>query len=71
MLRAQEYPGHFLVKKITTGGTFRFQHRLRFISNALTGHHIGLEESVDGMWVLAFDTILLATFDERDDIMRG
>jgi len=22
-----EYPGHFLVKKVTTGGTFRFQHK--------------------------------------------
>lgn len=26
--RPKEYPGHSLVKKITTGGTFRFQHRL-------------------------------------------
>ena len=27
-LPAPEYPGHFLVKKITTGGTFRFRSRL-------------------------------------------
>ena len=33
-LPPQEYPGHFLVKKITTGGTFRFQHRLLFIATA-------------------------------------
>ncbi|MGI8424376.1 MAG: helix-turn-helix domain-containing protein, partial [Chloroflexota bacterium] len=26
-----EYPGHFLVKKVTTGGTFRFQHKLLYI----------------------------------------
>jgi putative transposase len=41
-LPTQENPGHFLVKKITTGGTFRFQHRLLFIAQTLTNHHIGL-----------------------------
>lgn len=41
-LPAQNYPGHFIVKKITTGGTFRFQHHLLFISHNLTDHHIGL-----------------------------
>ncbi len=48
-LPAQEYPGHFLVKKITTGGTVRFQHRPLFIANSLTHHHIGLEETDGGM----------------------
>ena len=45
----QEYPGHFLVKKITTGGTFRFQHRLLFPAHSLTDHHIGPEETDDGI----------------------
>lgn len=70
-LPAQEYPGHFLVKKITTGGTFRFQHRLLFISNALTDHHIGLEETDDGIWSIFFNDVLLAKLDERDYIIRG
>ncbi len=71
VLPAQEYPGHFLVKKITTGGTFRFQHRLLFIANALTAHHIGLEEVDDGVWAIYFNTVLLAKLDERDYIIRG
>jgi transposase InsO family protein len=70
-LPAQEYPGHFLVKKITTGGTFRFQHRLLFIANSLTHHHIGLEETDDGIWSIYFNTVLLAKLDERDYIIRG
>ena len=70
-LPAQEYPGHFLVKKITTGGTFRFQHRLLFIANSLTHHHIGLEETDDGIWSIFFNTVLLAKLDERDYIIRG
>jgi putative transposase len=70
-LPPQEYPGHFLVKKITTGGTFRFQHRLLFIANSLTNHHIGLEETDDGIWAIYFNTVLLAKLDERDYIIRG
>jgi hypothetical protein len=30
-----EYPGHFLVKRVTDAGTFRFQQRLLYIANAL------------------------------------
>jgi transposase InsO family protein len=70
-LPAQVYPGHFLVKKITTGGTFRFQHRLLFIASSLTHHHIGLDETDDGIWSIYFNTVLLAKLDERDYIIRG
>jgi len=70
-LPVQEYPGHFLVKKITTGGTFRFQHRLLFLAHSLTDHHIGLEETDDGIWAIYFNTVLLAKLDERDYIIRG
>ena len=71
VLPPQEYPGHFLVKKITTGGTFRFQRRLLFIANALTAHRIGLEEVDTGIWNIYFNTVLLAKLDERDYIIRG
>ena len=65
-----EYPGHFLVKKITTGGTFRFQSRLLFLAKPLSGYHVGLEEIDDGVWAIYFNTILLATFDERDYVIH-
>lgn len=66
-----EYPRHFLVKKITTGGTFRFQHKLLYLANAMVDQHIGLEETDDGVWAIHFNTVLLATFDERDYIITG
>jgi transposase InsO family protein len=66
-----EYPRHFLVKKITTGGTFRFQHKLLYLANAMVDQHIGLEETDDGIWAIHFNTVLLATFDERDYIITG
>jgi hypothetical protein len=66
-----EYPAHFLVKKITTGGTFRSQHKLLYLANAVVDQHIGLEETDDGIWAIHFNTVLLATFDERDCIITG
>ncbi|MGH7625326.1 MAG: DDE-type integrase/transposase/recombinase [Gemmatimonadaceae bacterium] len=70
-LSPPEYPRRFLAKKITTGGTFRFQHKLLYLANAMVDHHIGLEETDDGIWGIYFRTILLATFDERDYLIRG
>jgi putative transposase len=70
-LPPQDYPGHYVVKKITTGGTFRFHHRLLFLATSLTGHHIGLDETDDGIWALYFNTVLVAKLDERDYIIRG
>ncbi|MEP7226906.1 MAG: integrase core domain-containing protein [Gemmatimonadales bacterium] len=65
-----EYPGHFLVKRVTNAGTFRLKHKLLFIANALKQHYIGLEETDDGIWSIHFGTVLLAKVDEREVIIR-
>ena len=70
-LPALEYPSHFLTKKITTGGTFRFGTRLLYLANAMTDQTIGLEEVDDGQWIIYFNTVLLATFNEQDYIITG
>jgi putative transposase len=70
-LPAIDYPGHFLVKRITNAGTFRFKRRLLFIANALKQHHIGLEEVDDGLWSIYFCRVLLAKLNERDYVIRG
>jgi putative transposase len=66
-----EYPGHFLVKRITTAGTFRFKDRLLFLGRALTQQPIGLEESADGVWSLFFGPLLVAKLDEHDYRIRS
>ena len=66
-----DYPGHFLVKRVTNAGTFRLKHRLVFIANALKQHHMGLEEVADGIWSIYFGRVLLARLDERDYILRN
>jgi integrase-like protein len=57
-LPTPEYPGHFLGKRVTDAGTFRFQQRLLYIANALVNQHIGLEETDDGAWAIYFNTCL-------------
>ena len=59
------------MKKITTAGTFRFQNRLLYLANAMVDQLIGLEETDDGIWAIHFNSILLATFDERDYMISG
>ena len=59
-----EYPGRFLVKRVTHAGTIRFQDRLLFLANALKEHHVGLEESDDGVWSLYLGSVLLGKIDE-------
>ena len=61
-----EYPGHFLVKRVTSAGTIRFKHRLLFLAHALTPHHVGLEEIDDGVWSLYLGPVLLGRIDERE-----
>lgn len=65
------YPPHYIVKKVTDAGTFRFQNHLLYIANSLVDQHIGLEETDDGVWSIYFNTVLLATLDERDFMIRG
>ena len=70
-LPALEYPGHFLVKRVTNAGTIRFKTRLLYLSTALKQHHIGLEEVDDGIWSLYFCDVLLGRIDERQALVKG
>lgn len=67
---APEYPEHFTVKGVTTGGTFRFHNRLLYLAHALSGERVGLDEVDDGVWHIYFGAVLIATLDERDYIIR-
>jgi hypothetical protein len=68
---ALEYPGHFLVKRVTNAGTIRFKHKLLFLANALKQHHVGLKETDDGVWSLYLGTVLLGHIDEREMKVYG
>jgi putative transposase len=65
-----EYPGHFLVKRVTDGGEIFFKKRLLFLAKALHQHPVGLEEIADGVWSIHFGRVRLGHVDERDRIVR-
>jgi hypothetical protein len=56
---------------VTDAGTIRFQQRLVYLASALADQHVGLEETDDGVWTIHFNTVLIATLDERDYLVRG
>ena len=66
-----EYPGHFVVKRVTSAGTIRFKHRLLFLAHALTPHPVGLEEVDDGLWSIYLGPVLLGRIDEREMRVYG
>lgn len=66
-----EYPAHFLIKRVTSGGTIRLKNKLVFLANPLTSHLVGLEEINDGLWSVYLCKVLLARIDERDFVVRG
>jgi putative transposase len=65
-LPAPAYPGHYLVRRVSNAGTFRFQKRQLFISDTLLQEDIALEETAEGVWSIYFYDVLLARLDECD-----
>ena len=65
-----EYPGHFAVKQIMTGGTFRFGNWVLYLANALTGELVGFDEVDDGVWWIYFGTTRMTTLDEEEYFIR-
>ena len=60
-----EYPGHMEIRRVSPSGCLSFRKKELFLSQALTGQKVGLEEIEDGIWSLYFGPILLGRYDER------
>jgi len=58
-----EYPGHYEVRSVHPGGEIKWQGRYLFLSEALGGERVGLEEYDDGLWAVYFAGYRLARFD--------
>lgn len=59
------------MKRVTNAGTIRFKDRLLFLANALKQHHVGLDETEDGIWSLYLGTVLLGKINEREMKVYG
>ena len=60
-----DYPGHFETRRVRHTGEIKFQGRRIFLSEALAGEWVGLEEIADGIWSIRFAHLELARYDER------
>ena len=60
-----EYPGHFEVRRVRSNGVIKFKGRIQFVSEALTGEQIGLEEVDDGIWSINFVAFEIGRLDQR------
>jgi len=52
-------------------GTFRLHNGQQFLTQALNGEMIGLEEVQDGLWNVLYDETLLGRFDEHTRTITG
>jgi transposase InsO family protein len=66
-----DYPAHFEVRSVHRKGEIKFRGRVLFLSEALRGQRIGLEEFEDGRWSLFFAQVLLGRLHERDFRIYG
>ena len=60
-----EYPGHYLVRRVSRAGTIRVFKQQIFVSNTLHEDRVGLEEVDDGVYDLFFCFYQIGRYDVR------
>jgi transposase InsO family protein len=61
-----EYPEHFERRQVRTSGEIKWCGELLYVSQALVGEPVGLEEIDDDKWLVRFGPIPLALIDTYD-----
>ncbi len=64
------YPCHFEVRRVSSCGTFRLRGQY-FLSNALEGEDIGLEEVGDSVWNIVYYNTVLGRIDLQTSKITG
>jgi transposase InsO family protein len=70
-IKPPRYPGHVEVRRVSNAGCFRLHSGQIFLSQALNGEDIGLEQVADGLWNILYYDVLLGRFDERTKDITG
>jgi len=63
-----QYPAHFEVRRVGSGGTVSWNGAPIFITETLAGQHVGLEESDDGIWSVHFYRFRIGDIDARQHV---
>jgi hypothetical protein len=56
------YPGHYEVRSVHRQGCIKWKGELLFVSEALAGERVGIQEIDDGLWQLHIGPVLLGRF---------
>jgi len=64
-LREVEYPADWEVRRVSAGGDMRWSGEYVFVSHALKGERVGLEEIDDGRWRVWFSAYEIGTLDQE------
>lgn len=62
-----EYPGHYLVRRVSRAGTIRVFKKQIFVSNTLHEDYVGLEEVDDGVYDLYFCFYQIGRYEARNN----
>jgi transposase InsO family protein len=66
-METYDYPGHYLVRRVSRGGTIRVFGKQPFVSNVLQEDYVGLEEVDDGVYDLYFCFYQIGRYDLREN----
>lgn len=64
------YPGHFELRRVRRGATIKWRGSELYLSQALAGETVGLEQRAGGLWLIHFAACPLALLDEENMQIR-
>jgi len=64
-LREPEYGTDIEVRRVRTNGEIKWRNGFLYVSQALAGEPVGLEERDNGVWQLHYGPIELGSIDAR------
>ncbi len=70
-LSSYDYPGHYLVRRVSRCGTIRVVGKQVFVSQTLNEDYVGLEEVADGVYDLYFCFYQIGRYELRTNQIRG
>jgi len=66
-IETYDYPGNYLVRRVSRAGTIRVLRKQVFVSNTLQEDYVGLEEVDDGVYDLYFCFYQIGRYDWRNN----
>lgn len=65
------YPGHYELRRVRSDGELKLKGKLWYLSTALSGQLVGLEEVDGDVWSVYLDRFLLARLDVKQGVVTA